>query len=153
MEDRDMVTPVVSSPAFTPVAEPDLRVSDAERDQAVAALGRHYQAGRLDQAEFDERMGAALSARTRRDLRRLLADLPPDGQLGEPGSTPATSRRNPLVPLLPLGIVAMFIFGGLAAGGHHHGAGGAPWPLPWLWIVIPIIVIRLRMASRRGQWR
>lgn len=41
---------------------PDLRVSDAERDAVVTELGEHFQQGRLDQAEFDERMTKALSA-------------------------------------------------------------------------------------------
>lgn len=149
MADHDAATPSAGKVAPVRVAEPDLRVSDAERDQAVSALGRHFQAGRLDQAEFDERMTSALGAKTRRDLRRLLADLPPDGQPVEPVRDAAPSRRgNPLVPLLPLAIVAMVIFGGLA--GRHHGAAG--WtPLWWLWIVIPIIVARLRIAGQRRQ--
>ena len=37
-------------------AHPDLRVSDAERDAVVTELGEHFQQGRLDQAEFDERL-------------------------------------------------------------------------------------------------
>ena len=33
-----------------------LRVSDAERDAVVTELGEHFQQGRLDHAEFDERV-------------------------------------------------------------------------------------------------
>jgi len=33
----------------------DIRVSDAERDQAIAELSEHFQAGRLTQDEFDDR--------------------------------------------------------------------------------------------------
>jgi hypothetical protein len=54
----------------------DLRASDAERDDVATALGDHFQAGRLSQAEFDDRVTAALGARTRRDLSILLTDLP-----------------------------------------------------------------------------
>jgi Domain of unknown function (DUF1707) len=36
--------------------DPDLRVSDAERDAVVTELGEHFQQGRLDQAECDERL-------------------------------------------------------------------------------------------------
>jgi hypothetical protein len=52
-------------------------VSDAERDAVVTELGEHFGQGRLDQAEFDERVTRALSARTGRDIGGLLADLPP----------------------------------------------------------------------------
>jgi len=55
----------------------DIRVSDAERDQAVAELSEHFQAGRLTQDEFDDRSGLALKARTGTDLGGLFGDLPP----------------------------------------------------------------------------
>jgi hypothetical protein len=135
----------------------ELRVSDAERDRAAAALGRHFQAGRLDQAELDERMSAALGARTRGDLASLMADLPRDADDAGPAAEPARGPRGsgrgfPVLPLLPLGIAALFIFGGLAAAGVRHGhAGWTPWPLLWLWFVIPVAIARLRRARR--QWR
>ena len=53
-----------------------LRVSDADRDRVAAELSEHFQAGRLTQDEFDERVGQAISARTQGDLDELLADLP-----------------------------------------------------------------------------
>lgn len=52
-----------------------LRLSDAERDQAIARLGEHYAAGRLDKDEYDERSDAVWSAKTRGDLRPVFADL------------------------------------------------------------------------------
>jgi hypothetical protein len=54
----------------------DLRVSDADRDRAAAQLADNFAAGRLTHRELDDRLGAALTARTGRDLRRVLADLP-----------------------------------------------------------------------------
>ena len=51
-------------------------VSDADRDRAAARLGEHFVTGRLSQQELDERLTAALTARTTGDLRGLLADLP-----------------------------------------------------------------------------
>ncbi len=53
-----------------------LRASDAERDQAVELLQRSFADGRLTQAEFGERAGAALAAQTRAQLSDLIADLP-----------------------------------------------------------------------------
>ena len=42
----------------------DLRVSDAERDRAIAELSEHFQAGRITSEEFDERSTQALNAKT-----------------------------------------------------------------------------------------
>ena len=53
-----------------------LRVSDAERQEVADRLGEHFAEGRLDQAEFDERAGRAMSAKTRADLSGLFDDLP-----------------------------------------------------------------------------
>ena len=54
-----------------------VRVSDAERDAAVAQLREHLAEGRLDLEEFAERMTAAYGATTNADLDRPLRDLPP----------------------------------------------------------------------------
>jgi hypothetical protein len=54
----------------------DLRVGDADREAVAAALQEHYAQGRLSHEEFTERLDAALSARTQRDLDALTSDLP-----------------------------------------------------------------------------
>lgn len=54
----------------------DLRVSDADRDRALSELTDAYQAGRITADEFDQRSSLALSARTGKELRAPLADLP-----------------------------------------------------------------------------
>ena len=53
-----------------------LRVSDADRDRAIAELSEHYQAGRLTTEELEDRTGRALQARTSADLAALFSDLP-----------------------------------------------------------------------------
>jgi Flp pilus assembly protein TadB len=65
----------MSTPAW-----PDLgmRVSDADRSEVADRLARHFGDGRLDQAEFDQRLDQAMRAKTRADLVGLLADLPQD---------------------------------------------------------------------------
>ncbi|MFZ2042594.1 MAG: DUF1707 domain-containing protein, partial [Trebonia sp.] len=60
-------------------ATPELRVSDRDRDQVVEILQVAAGDGRLTAVELDERLDAALSARTTGDLARLTADLPLDG--------------------------------------------------------------------------
>jgi Domain of unknown function (DUF1707)/Cell wall-active antibiotics response 4TMS YvqF len=56
--------------------DPSLRVSDADREQAVAALREHLLAGRLTLAEFSDRVEAALTARVGGELARVQEDLP-----------------------------------------------------------------------------
>ena len=53
-----------------------LRIGDAEREQAAAALGEHYAQGRLSVDEHAERLDRIWSARTRADLRPVFRDLP-----------------------------------------------------------------------------
>ena len=82
-----------------------LRVSDAEREAVSGRLAEHFAAGRLDQAEFDDRVGRAMSARTRGDLRGLFADLSETGAPAVPellrggGGTPGDGPRGPGSPI------------------------------------------------------
>ncbi|MFG3132062.1 DUF1707 SHOCT-like domain-containing protein [Streptomyces tendae] len=55
---------------------PTLRASHADRDRAVDALSAAAGDGRLTAEELDERVGAALTARTQGELAALTADLP-----------------------------------------------------------------------------
>ena len=54
-----------------------IRVSDAERDQALSELTEAFQAGRLTAEEFGQRSDLALNARTGSELTVLFTDLPP----------------------------------------------------------------------------
>ena len=73
--------------------DPVLRASDRERDAVVQRIQQAFAEGRLDDTEFDERMRAALTARTHADLDVLLADLPAETTV--PGPAPATAGRGP----------------------------------------------------------
>jgi hypothetical protein len=57
-------------------ADPNMRVSDAERTEMSDILSKHYADGRLDDSEFKIRLDKAMSAKTRADLSGLLGDLP-----------------------------------------------------------------------------
>ena len=83
-----------------------MRASDADRDRVVALLQQHHAAGRLTAEEFDQRVDAALAARTLGELDELLADLPhtdvrdyrlPDADLRRPSS----SRQLPDAGIKP----------------------------------------------------
>lgn len=68
---------------------PNLRIGDSEREQAIAALGEHYSAGRLDIDEYGERSAKVTAARTREDLNTVFTDLPqPHPQLSPQAATP-----------------------------------------------------------------
>ena len=65
--------------------------SDTDRERATVRLRDHYAEGRLTREELDERVTAALSARTFGDLRRVMADLPSPRR---PCSGPGRCRRR-----------------------------------------------------------
>jgi hypothetical protein len=73
-----------------PSSSSALRASDADRDRVIELLRTAVADGRLDPAEFDERLGAALAARTIGALAPLTTDL-----IAAPGSDGALT-------LLPL---------------------------------------------------
>src|SRR5215469_1102260 len=59
-----------------PRPSPEIRASDHDRDAAAQRLQQAFAERRIDDDEFDERMRAALTARTGADLDKLTADLP-----------------------------------------------------------------------------
>jgi hypothetical protein len=71
---------------------PATRASDRERDAVVQRVQEAFAEGRLDDTEFDERMRAALTARTHGDLDVLLTDLPATSAAA---TGPAVSGRGP----------------------------------------------------------
>lgn len=77
------------------MSQPDdaVRVSDAERDVVLQALGNNAAEGRLTLDELEERSGKALAARTRGDLAALTSDLP---EAGAAPVAPAAQRRKPV---------------------------------------------------------
>ena len=72
----------------------DIRVSSAEREEALAALAEHHAAGRLDANDYEDRRGRATDAIVRRDLTSLFTDLPePRPRLGS-----SVGRRRAACP-------------------------------------------------------
>ncbi len=61
---------------MTEVPSPQLRISDLTRESALAALGEHMSAGRIDIDEYGERSARITAAKTRGELGEIFADLP-----------------------------------------------------------------------------
>jgi len=128
---------VYPGPAYAgPARAPAQRASDADRDIAADVLCAAVGDGRLTLDELDDRLGAALSARTITELAALIADLPgrrcappparpsdPAGRLGL--GFPAPSRWSVIQALADEGFVAKTRRPGanLVCGGSRRGRG------------------------------
>lgn len=118
--------------------DPQLRVSDAERASVADRLSKHYGEGRLDQAEFDERLDRAMKAKTHGDLSGLLADLPED----QPPGRPARQQHRSVARVLFLALLIL-----VAAA-----VGDALAHSLFLWlVVVAAVLLWLRFGPRRGH--
>jgi hypothetical protein len=102
-----------------PPSSSGLRASDADRDRVIDALRAAVADGRLDPAEFSERLDAALAGRTIGALVPLTADL-----IAAPGSGGALT--------LPLAGTPAGPAAGLLTIKERHGSvrRDGPWTLP-----------------------
>jgi hypothetical protein len=98
-----------------------IRVSDADRERITERLREHYAEGRLSADELDERITAALGAKTFGDLRSIMADLPdaapvPPRQWEPPqwaGRRGGIAWRGPrILPLALLLLIAALVIPG-----------------------------------------
>jgi hypothetical protein len=76
----------------------ELRVSDRDRQTAADKLRAAHDEGRLDFAEYDDRLARAYSSVTYGDLDLLFIDLPAAGGLEVAHLTPGMSRAAPPTP-------------------------------------------------------
>jgi Domain of unknown function (DUF1707) len=125
------------------------RVGDADRNRTADLLKEAHAAGYLTLEEVDERLGTALTARTRGELDRLVADLPPEWRASQQPAPPAArpTRQRPAFPpeavwLVPLLVV---VAGLLTLAVLTRGVWFFPWPLLWVFLFL----------GRRGRagWR
>ncbi|WNI19757.1 DUF1707 domain-containing protein [Streptomyces sp. ITFR-21] len=77
--------------ATAPVAETELRASDADRDRIADILRDALAEGRLDATEHSERLDRVYAAKTVGQLEPLVRDLPAGQQAG---SAPAPAARG-----------------------------------------------------------
>jgi len=121
-----------------PNLDPSIRASDAERNEVADKLSRHFAEGRLDQAEFKERLDTAMSATTRADLQGLFRDLP---RLAEDPPPPPPRRRR-VVPFLLIVLVVALAAGSTVSFPFWVGAH-----VPWFLIAVVAFFV-----WRRSGW-
>jgi hypothetical protein len=136
-----------------------IRVSDAERNAVAERLATHYSDGRLDQAEFDERVGQAMAAKTRGDLDGLFDDLPDTGLAGTAGkggpgdqAVPYRRRRGRgfgrTLLLVVLAIAAISIVARVIAAVAFFS-----FVVPWFWIAVLAVIVLIASRSARHHHR
>ncbi|MGH3204730.1 MAG: DUF1707 SHOCT-like domain-containing protein [Streptosporangiaceae bacterium] len=156
-----MTRPTPSSPSRTHGLVPrfrlgytdqHIRVSDAERTETADRLGAHFAEGRLDQAEFDERVAQAMNAKTRGDLSGLFDDLPEPGPAGTTETSAHGPHRpaHPARPALSLVLLVVVITAVGTAGEAASREGWLPGVKTWLTIgvITAIIVYAAGLLSR-----
>ena len=116
--------------------DPRLRIADSDRERAMADLATHYADGRLDHEEYDERLDAVWTARTRADLALLFEDLPrlPVAYPPAKAAAPRPGRKRSRIPLLP--VLAVLVVLSVVTE--------APF---WL-LVFPLMFLRSRHGGR-----
>ncbi len=127
---------------------PGLRVSDAERADVADRLSKHYGDGRLDQAEFNERMERAMNAKTQGDFAGLFTDLP---DLTEPGAAAsAPVSYQPPRSHSPMYRIAMIVLIIVAAVVVSHLVFNSFFP----WLLIALVgFLWLRHHERNNHHR
>ncbi|WP_431221298.1 DUF1707 SHOCT-like domain-containing protein [Leifsonia xyli] len=161
---------------MTDITDPSgasLRLSNDERERAVAALQSHAGQGRLTDQELQTRTSAARSAVTRGDLAPLFADLPGGLHLDAPHAAPPQQpyahqsyaqqaypgqaadgspwgRRDPssrwgllAVSIIPFVSLILFFITGMVWGYQYS----------WLWFLLIPLVGAITYGTDAGRRR
>ena len=135
------------SSAFQPSEPEHIRLSDADRTEAMSALGEALSEGRLTLGEYDERCQCCTQAQTRADLVPLFADIPQAPVMGSSAGMPAAQHDVPVFTAREL-VEARRSGRRTRAGIFWLGTIGsitlaAAASLPAVLVVIPVLFILL----------
>ena len=141
-----------------PYSDQHIRVSDAERQAVADRLAEHFSSGRLDQAEFDERVGRAMGAKTQADLNGLFADLPATDEpekavkaVQQPDRRPRNRRpAHRVLGLILITVVAIFVARALMWPFFGFFGHVLFVPVPWILIAI-VAFVCWRYATRHRR--
>jgi hypothetical protein len=120
---------------------PNLRAADADRERTADRLRKSHTEGRLDLAEFQERVERCYKAITVAELEELVTDLPRQDERDE-GRAPRwfLAPRFGRAPLAAI-LIALIVIS--AAIGQH---------VFWLWIPLLFVFWRMSWSRRRRSW-
>lgn len=144
----------MSTPAGPPPDALDLRASDDERRQTTDRLADAAASGELTPEEHAQRMELALTAKTRRDLAALTADLqqrPPDSPAA--AAERSTHRHRELVEdwrgWLGVAIIlnVIWLISRLVSDNPAWGGWGSYWPIWPLGIWGAFLLVRTVMPD------
>ncbi|HEX9033688.1 MAG TPA: DUF1707 domain-containing protein [Streptosporangiaceae bacterium] len=126
-------------------ADPRMRASDQDRERAAQALSQHHAVGRIDAAEFHERLDRVFEAKTIGDLDELTADLPDVDLYPLPTSS---LRRTGGSGGLPSSTIAGGTAGALS---RRHGRLSPPWLAAWSsWLGVTLLCTVIWLLSGAG---
>jgi len=117
-----------------PEQTPQLRIADADRDRAIDRLHAASAEGRLDADELEDRVSAALAARTQGELDALRADLP---ALPAPRPDRTLALRQRTASFLVPNVVCLAVWAATGAGAFWPG-----WVLLGTGIAFAVFLIR-----------
>lgn len=117
-----------------------IRAADADRERTAGRLRTAHTEGRLDVAEFQERIDRCYEAKTLGQLGELVRDLPREERAQRSASAWLRPSRWTAVPLawMLLALIAI-----TAVSGRH---------VVWLWIPLLFIFWRVSWWRRRRWW-
>jgi hypothetical protein len=122
-----------------------IRISDAERSEAADLLSKHYGDGRLDEAEFQQRLDQVMRAKTYADLDGLFDDLPrTEAAAGEAPRMPVPRRHDHHHAGGLFLVVACVVAAAIVAGHAMVWFGGV-----WLWLALIAVTLFLVESRRR----
>ena len=121
-----------------------LRAADADREQIADELRTGHTEGRLDLAEFQQRLDCCYEARTFGELGALVADLPRGDEPRHPArqSGPRGGRGRVVIACL---VLAVLLMAASTASYHDHH--------PPFFLVFPLLFLVWRLSwLRRAHW-
>ena len=140
-----------------------MRASDADREAVTAKLRDHFAEGRLTEDELDERVTAALGAKTYGDLRSLTLDLPgpapvpprsatppPRWAVQPRGGPPPWARRRHHPPVLLFVLLGLLVL--LASGGGWVALGFFRL-IMLFWLVTILVRVGFGLVDRNRRNR
>ncbi|MGH2877107.1 MAG: DUF1707 SHOCT-like domain-containing protein [Solirubrobacteraceae bacterium] len=129
-----------------------LRASDADRDQIVERLRKAATEGRIAAEELEQRVSAALKARTYADLEATVADLPREHERERPARRRTPTRRSAagwaLTTVRANPMLLLFVFPVIAVTAAMLLAATIVWAVT----MIVVMVLGGRPRPMRGPW-